>query len=117
MRRARQFFVHAAVYFSKFQHQVALVVQSSGGVYNGNVTVVLNGVLGGFKSYCSGVSVHTFRIKFTANTVGPDLELVHSSGSKSICGPQYHLVAALFKLPGQFANGGCLSYTIYAYNQ
>lgn len=109
-------FGNGVFYFAEFLHQVYFGVQSPGGINDGHIAVVGDGVLNGFEGNGGGVGIHTFGEEITTYAVGPNFELIDSGRAEGICGAKDNLFALLFELVGEFAYSGCFAYTVDAYD-
>ena len=116
VRGAFHFFADGTLDFGQLVHQVDFGVEATGGVNDGHVAVVVDGVLHGFVSDRSGVGFHAFAKKVAPDALRPDFELVHRSGAEGIAGAHHDFFALLFVLPGQFADGGGFADAVDANN-
>lgn len=109
-------FLHHVLYLGQLVHQSHLVVQTSGRVYDDDISLV------GYR--------RTQRIKSDRSRVGPHLlfddrhsypftpyhQLFHGSGTEGVGGTQHHRFPGLLELVGQFTDGGSFSHSVHTHH-
>src|SRR5690606_5329774 len=82
---------------------------------NGYIIAVSHGRLYCIDGYRSRVGTHGLCYHTYPHTLSLQLDLDYRRRTASIRRAQYHFIACLFKLIGQFAYGGGLPYADYSY--
>ena len=109
--------LHHVLDFLQLVHQPHLVVQTSCGVDEHHVGVVSLGTLQGVESHRGGVAAHLLLDDGHPYPLAPDDELLHGSGTEGVGSTEVDLLASLFELPGQLANGSGLAHAVHTDNE
>ena len=91
-------------------------MQATGGVDDDDVGLLGNGALHGVIGHSGGVGAHLVLDHGNAHAVAPDLQLLVGSGTVGVGSAQHHLVAGLFELVGQLADGRRLANAVHAHD-
>src|SRR6266404_7307197 len=128
VRRGRIAFGQSAFHFLELGHQVALGMQTAGGVAEQKINLVVRRFLIRIVTKCSWIrAVLTFH-HFNAEAIRPDSKLFNGCGPERIGGGEQHGMSMLsasrtdssggeFQIMGQFRDRSCFAGSIDASNE
>ena len=99
MRSIRNNFLHYPLDFSKFVHEIDLIMKASSRINQNNINLLCNSRTKRIKGYRGRIRILTLCDNGNTCTFGPNDQLIHSRRSKSIRGPKQNAFPGLFKLP------------------
>jgi hypothetical protein len=98
--------------FSQGLHKGDIVLHSTGGIYQDDVVLVLNGLLNGSSGDATRILGITLAVNGELQTFGVDAQLFDSATSKGITSRQEWFTTIAFEIVGQFGQTRRLSDTI-----
>src|SRR5207253_3445179 len=117
VRRGRIVFGQSAFHFLELSHQVALGMQTAGGVAEQKINLVVRRFLIGIVTKRSWIrAVWTFH-HFGAEAIRPNSKLFNGCGPERICGGEQHGISIFFQIMRQFRDRSCLAGSIDASNK